>query len=122
MSSNTIYIRVSRNQFRVRNVDSGADATTVASIPFSTQRLLVGQFQAAVDALKQALSQVVKSGFMAPSPQAVMHPLEMIDGGLCEIEDRTLRELAIGAGAAKAVVWLGHELGDAEVKEKLRGK
>jgi len=33
-----------------------------------------------------------------------------------------LREVAIGAGASKVVVWVGHELSDAEVRDKLNGK
>jgi rod shape-determining protein MreB len=120
--SSTAYIRINKNQFRVRNIESGTEASVIATVPFTTHRLLVGQFQAAKDALKKALTQVAKGGFLAPSPQVVIHPLELIDGGLSEIEDRVLREVAIGAGASKVVVWLGHELSDAEVKEKLRGK
>ena len=46
----------------------------------------------------------------------------MIEGRLSEVEERVLRELAMGAGASKVVVWVGHELSDAEVQEKLDGK
>jgi rod shape-determining protein MreB len=49
-----------------------------------------------------------------------MHPLEMTEGGLSEIEKRILNELAIGAGAMKVVVWVGPELSDTEVREKVR--
>jgi len=46
----------------------------------------------------------------------------MTEGGLSEVEERVLRELAMCAGASKVVVWVGHELSDAEVKEKLNRK
>ena len=122
MFSNTVYVRVGRNQFRVRHIESGADTTAVASTSFTTARLLIGQFGAAEETLKVALKQLSAGRLFASSPSVVMHPLEMVEGGLSEIEDRTLREVAIGAGAGKAVVWVGRELSDSEVKEKLSGK
>lgn len=122
MFSNTVYVRIRRNQFRVTHVESGADTTVVASTPFTTTRLLIGQFVAAEESLKVALKKIATGRLFAPSPGVVMHPLEMIEGGLSEIEERTFQEVAIGAGAGKAVVWVGRELSDSEVKEKLGGK
>ena len=118
--SNTVYVRVRRNEFRVRNAESGAEKTLAAPVPFTTTRLLIGQFGAAEKALKAALKEILTGQLFAPSPNVVIHPLEMVEGGLSEIEDRALRELAIQAGASKVVVWVGHELSDSEVKEKLR--
>jgi hypothetical protein len=46
----------------------------------------------------------------------------MAEGGLSEVEERVLKEVAIGAGASKVVVWVGRELSDGEVREKLNGK
>jgi actin-like ATPase involved in cell morphogenesis len=100
---------------------SGVEATVVAQTPFTTTRLLVGQFVVAQNTLKEALKQVSKESLFAVSPYIVIHPLEMVEGGLSEIEERIFREVAIGAGASKVVVWFGHELNDAEVKEKLGG-
>lgn len=50
-----------------------------------------------------------------PPPLVVIQPLEMIEDGLSEVEERVLREVAASAGARKVVVWVGHELSDAEV-------
>jgi hypothetical protein len=118
---NAVYVKVRRNQFRVRNLKSGVEATVLAQTPFTTTRLLVGQFVVAQNTLKEALKQVSKESLFAFSPYIVIHPLEMVEGGLSEIEERIFREVAIGAGASKVVVWFGHELNDAEVKEKLGG-
>ena len=41
--------------------------------------------------------------------------MEMIDGGLSQVEERAFIELATGAGARKVVLWIGHELSDQEV-------
>jgi rod shape-determining protein MreB len=52
----------------------------------------------------------------------VIHPLEKIEGGLSQVEERLFHELAVGAGASKVVVWAGAPLSDAEVAAKLQGK
>lgn len=120
--SNTIYVRVSKNRFRVKNIGTGAEADVTPTPGFTTTRLLVGQFREAQTALKEAMGKVIAKGLFTASPGVVIQPLEMTDGGLSEIEERIFRELAVGAGAAKVVVWLGHELSDPEVKGKLDGK
>ena len=116
-----VYVRVRRNQFQIRNLESGFDATVVAQVPFSTTRLLIGQFVIAQNTLKEGVKQVSKERLFPILPHMVIHPLEMVEGGLSEIEERIFREVAIGAGASKAVVWLGHELTDTEVRKKLSG-
>ena len=117
-----IYVRVSRNQLRVRNLQSRTETTIRAQTPFSTDRLLVGQFTVAEGLLKEALREIFHGRMFSPSPQVVIQPLEMLEGGLSQVEERVLRELAIGAGASKVVVWVGAELGDEGVKERLNGK
>ena len=120
--ANPVYVRVRKNQFRVRNLESKAEATFDAQPPFTTARLLIGQFSAAENLLKRALKEISKGGIFAVSPQVLIQPLEMLDGGQSEVEERVLKEVAIGAGAAKVVIWVGRELSDVEVREKLSGK
>lgn len=120
--SSIVYVRVKRNQFRVRHLESGIDATIEAQTPFTTARLLIGQFVSAEATLKDVLKQFTKGRLLPVVPRVVIHPMEMVEGGLSEIEERIFREVAIGAGASKVVVWVGRELNDAEVKEKLNDK
>ena len=47
-------------------------------------------------------------------------PMEKTVGGLSQVEERVLHELALGAGARRAVVWVGQALSDREVSEKCR--
>ena len=119
---NAVYVRVRRNQFRIRHVKSGADRTFQAAASFSTTRMLIGEFTAAEHALKAALKNAEKDRLLRLPPQILKHPLEMIEGGLSQIEERIFLEVAKGAGASKAMVWLGPELSDEEVKRKLGGK
>src|SRR6266581_820597 len=118
--ANAVYVK--KNQFRVRSLESAAEATFDAQPPFTTARLLIGQFQAAEKVLKRAVTEMSKSKIFAVSPQVLIQPLERFEGGLSEVEERVLKEVAIGAGASKVVVWVGHELNDAEVRERLSGK
>jgi len=117
LMGNTVYVRVMRDRVKVRSLDSGKEIE--ATSPFSTTRLLVGNFTGAQAALKEAITKAAGGGWFKPSARVVMHPLEMTEGGLSEIEERILHELAIGAGAMKAVVWVGPPLSDAEVMEKV---
>ena len=120
--ANHVYIQVRRNQFRIRHLESGADTTVQAPTPFTTQRMLVGDFTAAVHTLKTALKNMAKGRLVSLPPRVVIQPMEMIEGGLSQVEERILREIAIGAGASKVVVWVGPELKDQEVKQRLNGK
>jgi len=45
----------------------------------------------------------------------VIHPTEMVEGGLSEVEERVLRELALGAGARSVVVHVGLALAGCRV-------
>ena len=122
MLPDPLYVRVRKNQFWLRNLSSLREAAFDSQPPFTTARLLIGQFQTAQDLLKQAVKKMSKGGIFAISPQVLIQPLEMIEGGLCEVEERVLREVAMGAGASRVVVWIGPELSDAEVRQKLNGR
>jgi hypothetical protein len=118
---NTVYVMVKKNQFRVRHLESNKEVTFDAEPPFTTTRLLIGEFRVADALLRKALREVLNSNFFSVGPRVLMHPLEMLEGGLSEIEQRILKEIAIGAGAMKAEVWVGPPLTDGEVKAKLKG-
>lgn len=116
-----VYVKVYENRFELRLLEGGVKPVTVtATKPFTTRRLLVGQFMAAERALREGLKDLFAHKWFPPSPVVVIHPLEMVEGGLSEVEDRVFKELAAGAGARKVIVWVGHELSDAEVSDRAR--
>jgi len=80
------------------------------SNPFSHARLLVGNFEKAEKVLQYAVQQTMKNKWLKPSPRVVMHQLEKNEGGLTDIEQKVLRELALGAGARMVKVHLGKRL------------
>ncbi|MFB2727381.1 rod shape-determining protein [Shewanella mangrovisoli] len=77
--------------------------------PFSHPRMFVASFELAEKLLQYGISQLHTSGFRA-APRVIVHQLEKTEGGLTDIEDRVLRELAMGAGAREVVIYLGPRL------------
>lgn len=119
--STELYVRVFTDAFKVALVSSpGTEQVFSPSQPFTTKRLLVGQFSVAEHCLKNAIESLVGKSLIPKSVAAVIHPQEMIDGGLSEVEEKVFRELGLGAGAKKVAVWVGGVLGPQEVSELLK--
>ena len=121
MFTKSLYVQVRENQFLIRNVDDSRSVQRYANPAFSNQGKLVDDFAAAQQCLKAALLEARGSGLVL-STRVVIHPVEKIDGGLTQAEERLFLELAIGAGASKVIVWVGLPLSDAEVMSKIKGK
>lgn len=115
-----VYVKIYKNNFTVKNVDKNIEVVISAIHPFTTTRLLVGEFNNAEKLLKETLKKMFKGQWYAASPIIVIQPMEMIEGGLSPVEERVLRELAFGAGGRKVVVWVGKELSNEEVIEKAK--
>ena len=77
--------------------------------PFKHPRSFVADFMLAEKIMQHGVFQLHKS-WVRPSPRIIMHQLEKIEGGLTSIEDRVLRELAVGAGAREVVIYLGSKI------------
>lgn len=78
--------------------------------PFSHPRSFVADFYVAEKLLQHGLHQIQKSKFFQPAPRIIMHQLEKTEGGLTNIEERVLRELAFSCGARDAVIYVGAKL------------
>lgn len=73
--------------------------------PFDHKRSFVGDFACAEKLLQYAVREVLGNNKFVISPRIVMHQLEKVDGGLTDIEERVLKELAMGAGAREVLVY-----------------
>ena len=116
----TLYVRVQPNRFLLRHIESGRTSTVDAQTPFTTRRLLIGEYGPAVDALRRAMNEVRYGVPFFSAPTTIMHPLVMVEEGLSGVEYRILKEVAEGAGSKRAAIWVGQELSDEEVREKAR--
>lgn len=83
---------------------------------FDHPRLLLADFLLAEKTLRHFLHKLLEPKLVKISPTMVLHPLDKLDGGLTDVEIRALMELAAGAGAREAYVWIGRELQDQELR------
>jgi rod shape-determining protein MreB len=120
--SDTVYVQVYKNRFKLRSIKKKEEIEVGATIPFSSKCLIVADFIPAEKLLKKTLGKLLGKGWFKPSPRVLIHPLEMVEGGLSPVEERILMELAIGAGARNAKVWVGDELLDQQVMKKIDKK
>jgi len=116
----TVYVKVYKNKFSVKDVIKNNEVTLSAVDPFTTSRLLVGEFVHAENVLKAALKKVTGGKWLTSTPIIVIQPMAMFEGGLSSVEERVLKELAFGAGGRKVVVWIGKELSNEEVIEQAK--
>ncbi|MDR8523942.1 rod shape-determining protein [Shewanella fidelis] len=77
--------------------------------PFKHNRSFVADFMCAEKILQHGMYTIHKSK-IKPSPRVIVHQLEKTEGGLTDIEESVLRELAIGAGAREVVIYLGSKI------------
>jgi len=116
-----LYIKVRKNRFEAKNLSSNGGWESIHSdLPFTTDRLLVGTFSAAEPALTKLVKRINAGGLFKKSPKVVIQPMELIEGGLSEVEERIFKELALGAGAFKVVIHIGSELTDNEAVQLIR--
>ena len=80
--------------------------TVTPEEPFSSVRQLVGKFFAAEKCLKDGVERLGVTGLFKRKPVIIIRPKELVEGGLSEVEDRCLRELALGAGAREVKIEL----------------
>jgi actin-like ATPase involved in cell morphogenesis len=113
--ANTIYVQVRKNTFRLRHIEGKKEREISAQKPFTTTRLLVGEFQEAESLLRKGIQEIGNGGLFQVSPVVIIHPIEMVEGGLSEVEERVFRELALSSGARSVFVHIGAPLTDLEV-------
>lgn len=116
-----LYARIFKNRISLRNVRTGQEIEEIPAEPFSTRRLLVGEFQPFSQCLRTAMAAVWSRSLLHRRPDILMQPMEMHEDGFCEIERRILQEGALCAGAGKALVHEGAEMNNDAVIARLRG-
>ena len=115
-----LYVKIYKNKIVVKNLsDNLSPQMFTPDVCFTTTRLLIGNFAPAVQCLQQAIRSSRSNSLFKISPSLLIQPMEMNEGGLSEIEDKVLREWALGAGARKVVLWIGTELSNDKAIEKI---
>ena len=121
LSPDTIYVKIHINKFTAKHIETNSEITKTATKNFTTKRLLVGEFINAEALLKEIKNSLCGINWLSPFPSVIIHPITMIEGGLSEVEIRIFRELALSAfKARKLIVWVGDELTNEEVLQKIK--
>lgn len=120
--ANTFYLRIACNHLHLTHLESGRIAVREADPPFSNQRLLVAEFSIADRMIKEAVQSLMpwRLPFFSAPPKLLIQPLERLEGGLSQVEQRILMELGMGAGARKVALHIGEILGADAVRSRLK--
>lgn len=121
------YLQVRRNHLTLKSLETQKTASVAAA--FTTQRLLVGEFFIANSSLYHLVPQVFP-GFINQLKRRhlhthiVVHAQEMLEGGLCPVEQRVLQEIVVQSfRKAHSTVYADPQpLDDATVKRIIRMK
>jgi len=143
--NSSLYIRLSPFRLTVRNVKTGESISEPPEIaissgpkqkilgagddaalhksnkgarvvnPFAHPRSMMSDFTAGQAVVKAFVRKLLKRPLFTPSPRIVFHPQGDPTGGFTQVEIRAFREMALGAGAAKVIVWQGQDLTDEQV-------
>ena len=116
-----LYIQVLENKFIIQVLDNNESREIfLPEKNFTTKRLLVGDFSAAQDCLSKVIKRLAPIKlFTRKTAAVVMNPMEMYKGGLSEVEERILNELAFSSGAIKVALHTGATLTAKEAKHKI---
>lgn len=114
-----VYVKIYKDRLVLRHLQKNLDLEARADPPYTTPRLLVGQFDTADRLLKDTFRHILHKTWLSPSPLILMHPMEMVEGGLSQVEERVIHELGYGVGGNKVVLHVGDTLSDAEVRARL---
>lgn len=95
-SRKTLHIRIYRNQFHVVH-DDGSTAKYESPLPFSSERLLIADF----DLAQHKLGQLLKAhcGHVLLAPSIIFYPMECLSGGFSKVEKTLLIQLGSTVGA-----------------------
>lgn len=94
-----LVIYISRNRMEVLNVDTGIVVAGNPASPFSTSRLLLGEFDPALELLRSLIKKVRSNRVLKPFLNVILQPLDLIDGGVSDVEKGTLVNLGLQSGA-----------------------
>lgn len=112
-----VYFKIKINEVWAKRIEGQTIVKLSANEPFTTNRLLIGNFDSALSLTKAAINQVNSGKRRWVTPKICVHPLDYIEGGLSPVEKRLFWELATTAGAFDVRVWEGSELSDMQVIE-----
>ena len=102
-----VYIKFYINQIEMVRLDLSAEVSETVKGNFSSERLVIADFEEAERMLKSSLEQLVRGkfwGLLNPPLNIVVQQLDFTDGGLSPTERRILMNVAERIGGRKIII------------------
>lgn len=100
-----LYIQFYENRIKITRLDTREEAEQVAIEPFTTVRLLMGDYEKAENCLRLAIKKLHLNKWISPQFNAIVHPMAKTEGGLSLVESRGFKELAERSGGKKVLIY-----------------
>lgn len=115
LKATPVYLKIFENKMELVNLRSSETFTGVPLQNFSTQRLLLANFNHAEELARRL---VREARLQNKRIKVLVHPMHIAEEGISEIEKRALRDLAEQMGASSVlIVTEQKQLSLEEVKE-----
>lgn len=105
-----IYTRIFADCIEIINITNGLTLKRKATNKFSTDRLLIGNFENASELLLEMLQEMSGKKFFNPSLWIVVQPMDKKEGGLSQVEERSIIDLMEHIGGTKIEFYLKDDL------------
>lgn len=122
VKDNFLYVKLWKNEAQITDVLNGKSTREKSNIEFSNDRLLIADFYEAISFLKSLINKMKKDCWVKRYNSILVHPMELIEGGISEVELRIFVETFESVGGRVVKVWDGEELNSKQVIEKLKNK
>jgi actin-like ATPase involved in cell morphogenesis len=100
-----VYIKLFKNRVEMINLETGETISRESVQPFSSQRLVIADFNKADALIRSILNDLLpKKGIFPRQTKILIQQVVSVEGGLSEIEKRALRDLGEMAGGTRVIL------------------
>ena len=114
-----LYVKLWKDEIEIIDVEKGKRIREKSSISFSNSRLLIANFEVAEEFFKKVFLKLKKDYKIKRYNSILVHPMELVEGGISETEKRIFLESFERVGGKLVLIWNGQELSNTEVLKKL---
>lgn len=114
-----LYVQISRNNIRIQRADDVERKVFEDQGTFSTEQNLAGDKEQLETLLRDRILQISGGRIERHKWQVIFHPTEQMPGGLPEMLNQNLQELARSVFGVSPVIWEGRHLSPKEALDLL---
>lgn len=113
-----LYIQFYENRIKITRLDTNEVVEQVAPEPFTSVRLLLGDFEKGENCLKLAIKKLKMRKVFAPQLIVIVQAMSMTEGGLSTIEMRAFKEVCERCGGKEVYIYQNEK--PLEIQEALK--